>query len=250
MKILLLDIETQPDLVWTWGVYEQNAIEVSQHWQCLSFSARWFPHGKMITKGLCDYKGYKAGFSDQRLMKDVWDLLDEADIVVAHNGVNFDIKKLNARFIVHGMTPPSPFKVIDTKRAVKQVAAFSSNKLDWLSSQLDIGRKLAHEGFAMWQGCMNGDRKAWAKMKKYNAHDITLLGKLYEKLSPWIKQPNANMWAEGSICPNPACNSANIVRRGLFRSKTRLYIRFCCKDCGSWGKAVHSERKKAEITGI
>jgi RNase_H superfamily len=249
-KILILDIETQPDTVWVWGVYEQNAISVKEHWQCLSFSARWFPKGKWITKGLCDYEGYKAGGDDRKLLQEVWNLLDEADIIVAHNGVDFDIKKLNARFIVHGMPPPSPFKVVDTKRATKRVAAFSSNKLDWLSQQLEIGKKLEHEGWPMWRGCMNGDMKMWAKMKHYNKHDVGLLTELYARLSPWLNQPNANMWSDldgEPICVNPACKGKNLQRRGIARNKTRMYIRFQCKDCGAWGRAAHSEKKKAKI---
>jgi hypothetical protein len=154
---------------------------------------------------------------------------------------------MNARFIVHGMTPPSPFKVVDTKQEAKRVAAFSSNKLDWLCRQLEIGKKIDHEGWAMWEGCINGDPKCWAKMKKYNRHDIVLLKELYMLLSPWMRQPNANMWTENVVCPNPACGSKNLERRGLARNKTRMYQRFQCKECGTWARAVHSEAKKATV---
>lgn len=252
VKILLLDIETQPDLVWTWGVYEQNAIAVKEHWQLLSFSARWYPSGTWITTGLDDLPGYTPGMDDKKLLEQVHGLLDEADIVVSHNGVDFDLKKLNARFIYHGMKPPSPYKIIDTKREVKKVAAFSSNKLDWLSQQLEIGKKLEHEGWPMWRGCMNGDPRMWKKMKRYNKHDVKLLGELYAALAPWIKQPNAGMWAKDNevVCPNPACGSDKIQRRGLQRQKTRMYIRYVCTECGSWGRAPHAEKKRSGITPI
>lgn len=240
-KILFLDIETQPDLVWSWGVYESNALEVAEHWQMLSFSAEWY-EGKKITNGLDDYKGYKPGGDDKKLAEDLWGLLNEADIVVAHNGVSFDIKKINARFIAHDMTPPSPYKVVDTKREVKRVAAFSSNKLDWLSKQLDLGHKMKHEGWPLWRACMLGDRAAWKRMKKYNRHDIVLLKRLYKKLSPWISQPTAGAWIGDEVCPNPACGSENLTKQGLTRTKTRVYQQYKCKDCGSWGRAVKSER--------
>ena len=249
-KILLLDIETQPDLVYTWGVYEQNAISVKEHWQLLSFSAKWLG-GKHITRGLPDYKGYKPGGSDEKLLADLWDLLDEADIVVAHNGVDFDIKKINARFIALGFIPPSPYKVVDTKRAVKQVAAFSSNRLNWLCKQLDIGAKTEeHQDFQMWLDCMAGNKKAWAKMLKYNHHDVELLEELYKLVSPWIKQPNMGVWADGLVCPNPGCGGANLERRGLARNKTRVYQRFQCKSCGAWCRAVKSELEKASVVAV
>jgi predicted RNA-binding Zn-ribbon protein involved in translation (DUF1610 family) len=238
-------------LCWTWGVYDQNAIAVKEHWQLLSFSAEWIGTNRAITKALCDYKGYKPGCDDKALISELWFLLDEADIVVAHNGIDFDLKKINARFIVHGLRPPSPYKIIDTKRAVKQVAAFSSNKLDWLCQQLEIGKKIEHEGWAMWAGCMLGDAKKWQKMKKYNRHDITLLKQLYLKLAPWIRQPNMGMWSNEIVCVNPTCGSTAMERRGMSRSRTRVYQRYQCKQCGAWARSVYSEKgKHAKIVGI
>jgi hypothetical protein len=250
MKILFLDIETQPDLVWTWGVYEENAIAVKQHWQCLSFSAKW-RGGKHITKGLPDYAGYKPGGDDRKLMEDVWKLLDEADMVVAHNGAGFDIKKLNARFIAHGMTPPSPYALVDTKREVKNVAGFSSNKLDWLCQQLDLGRKLEKPGgWELWLKCMAGDKAAWKTMLEYNKHDVVLLEKLYELIAPWIRQPNAGLYTDEKMrCPNPMCGSMKLQRRGTARNRTRAYARFQCIACGAWCRSTTSETKRA-VVGI
>ncbi len=249
-KILFVDIETFPDRVWAWSVYDANAIAVDKHWQVASYSAKWLG-GKHITRGLCDCPGYAAGGDDYSLILELWKLLNEADIVVAHNGVDFDIKKMNARFIAHGMKPPSPYKVVDTKRAVKQVAAFSSNKLDWLCKQLEIGRKIEHEGFELWLKCMDGDEKAWATMKKYNHHDVELLEELYEALAPWIKQPNGASWSKSGICcVNPACMSKHIQWRGKAKNKTIQYDRFQCQKCGKWGRAVRKGERIAEVVGI
>ncbi len=243
-KILILDIETQPDLAWVWSVYDTDAISIHQHWQVLSFSAKWYGTTKFITKGRCHY----ACKDDKALLADAWKLLDEADIVVAHNGKNFDIRKLNARFIAHGMTPPSPYKVVDTKCEIKRVAAFSSNKLDWLCKQLEIGHKMEHEGFQLWLDCMAGDKKAWAKMLKYNQHDVELLEQLYEKVRPWIKQPNS---AFGTIkCIDPACGSLKMILRKIIRNSTRSYQMYQCADCGKWARATASERDAESIAKV
>src|SRR5512139_461679 len=250
-KILLVDIETQPDLVYTWGVYEQNAIAVKENWQMLSFSAEWLHSGKVTTKGLCDYKGYKPGGTDYDLAIDLWRLLDEADIVVAHNGADFDIKCIKARFIAHGLKPPAPYRVVDTKKELKKVSRFSSNKLDWICKQLDLGKKIEHEGWELWLKCMGGDRAAWARMKKYNRHDVVLLKKLYGVLAPWITQPNAGTYSDVPVCPNPNCGSDQLQLRGFARNKTRIYQRFQCRKCGTWGRAAHSERnKQADVVGL
>lgn len=247
-RILLIDIETSPNLVYSWGVYEENAIAVAQHWYVLSYAARWLNGGPVVCRGLDDFKGYKASSRDDRkLMKEVWKLLNEADIVVAHNGAEFDVKKLNARFLANGLPPPSPFRIVDTKREAKRNFGFSSNKLDWLCKQLDLGKKIEHEGFPMWLGCMNGDQKAWKKMKRYNRHDISLLQELYTLMSPWMRQPNGTLW--GMECVNPGCKSGDLEARGYMHTKTRVYQRYQCLSCGTWAKSVLSEKTpKATVT--
>jgi hypothetical protein len=242
-RVLLLDVETQPDLVWTWRVYEANAIDVKEHWQLLSFSAKWLDTRVHITKGLPNYPGYKPGGDDLALVKELHGLLDAADIVVAHNGVDFDLKKITARMMAHGLTPPSPYRIVDTKRTVKQVSAFSSNKLDWLGAQLELGRKLEHQGWAMWRGCMVGDPAAWKRMLRYNRHDVVLLERLYKLVAPWIKQPNGALYSGDERCVNPQCGSKDLqVFPRLYYANTRAYRRFQCRKCGKWARASVSER--------
>ena len=134
-------------------------------------------------------------------------------------------------------------KVVDTKRAIKQVAGFSSNKLDWLCKQLGLGAKIEHEGFPLWQACgEKNDPAAWRRMARYNKHDVKLLGELYETIAPWIRQPGTGVYVGDERCVNPACRSADIEWRGLSRQVTRTYRRFQCRRCGKWGRAVLAER--------
>lgn len=253
-RILALDLETFPNVAYVWGAYEQNAIEMKEDWYVLSYAAKWIGGGGgVVCRGLDDVGGQKKGMpnNDYRLMKEIHALMDEADIIVAHNGVDFDVKVANARFITHGFTPPSPYKVVDTKRAIKQVARFSSNKLDWLCRQLGLGRKLKHEGFPLWAGCAAGDEAAWRKMKRYNRHDVKLLESLYKLISPWIRQPNMALFMGNERCTSPTCGSSSIQARGVYRSKTRTYQRFVCVKCGTWSRAVMSEKSpKATVVSV
>lgn len=244
-RILLLDLETFPNVAYVWGAWEQNVIEFKEDWYVLSYAARWFGTRPIICRGLDDV-GQKPGApnNDRRLMKEIHALMDEADIIVAHNGVDFDVKVANARFITHGFTPPSPYKIVDTKRTVKQVARFSSNKLDWLCKQLGLGRKIEHEGFPLWKGCAAGDSAAWARMKRYNRHDVRLLGDLYKLMAPWIKQPNAALYSGDERCVNPACGSTDIhIFPHLYHAMTRAYRRIQCNKCGKWARTSIAERK-------
>jgi hypothetical protein len=246
-RILLIDFETFPNVAYVWGAYEQNVIEMREDWYILSAAAKWYGSRPIDCRGLDDFGQKKLGnfVAERRLLKWVHSLMDEADIVIAHNGIDFDVKVANTRFIVHGFTPPSPYKTVDTKRAVKQVARFSSNKLDWLCKQLGLGRKVEHEGFPLWKRCAVGDTAAWRKMKRYNRHDVGgLLEPLYKLIAPWIRQPNAALYSGDERCVNPTCRSTDLhVYPRLYHAMTRAYRRFQCNKCGKWSRAVVSERK-------
>jgi len=238
-RILLLDLETFPNVAYVWGKYDQNVIKFKQETCLATYAAKWLDEREVFAKALPDFPGYKSGsYDDSKLVADLWRLVNEADIIVAHNGDQFDIKVFQARFIFHKLGPPKPFKTIDTKKATKRVARFNSNKLDDLSSLLENEKKIKTD-FELWQNCIDGDPKAWAQMVKYNKKDILLLEKLYLRLRPWISNhPNFTVVNRG-YCAK--CGSKNITYRGFMITSTRRYRRFQCLDCGGWGRNVKCE---------
>jgi hypothetical protein len=171
--------------------------------------------------------------------------LEEADVVVAHNGVDFDMKVINSRFLFHGIKPPAPYKVVDTKREAKKVARFNSNKLDDLGGLLGEGKKIKTD-FDLWLGCINGDKASWNKMVKYNKQDVLLLEKVYMRLRPWMNShPNLALTNPKAKCGK--CGSAHIQWRGTAVTTTRSYARFQCQDCGGWGRATKATGKQQEL---
>lgn len=224
-------------LFYAWQAWEANALRIVQDTSLASFSAKWLG-GKQITKALCDYPGYKPGSrDDKKLLADLWTLLDEAEIVVAHNAIKFDVKKMNARFMANGMKPTSPYRVVDTLRAAKKVASFDRNNLNELSRIFGTGSKVKTGGADLWFDCLAGDEKAWKRMKRYNAQDVKLLEDLYLRLRPWISN-HPSVFAGEESCPK--CGSQNLQSRGTARSATRSYRRFQCNDCGGWAKGTKS----------
>ncbi len=233
-RIYLFDIESSPLKAYVWGMYEQNVIKVIQDWHMLSFSVKELG-GKQITRTLADYPNYKRDKSnDKELVRDMWKYFDDADILIAHNGDSFDIKKCYDRFSYWGMKPPSPFKRIDTLKIAKKHFKFTSNKLNDLGEHLGLGKKVRTGGFDLWEACMNGDMKAWRLMKKYNAQDVRLLEKIYEKFLPFMENhPAAKMKPKtDEECDN--CGEHYIVRRGFQWMGGKKYQRTQCQSCGHW----------------
>jgi hypothetical protein len=239
-KILLFDIETAPTLGYVWGLWDQNIglNQIHSNWYVLCWAAKWLGEKKVMTSSLPDHKLYKREpENDYEVMRALWKLLDEADIVIGQNGDAFDIKKSNARFIQHGMLPPKPYKTVDTLKVAKKYFKFESNKLDHLGEILGLGKKMSTGGFDLWREVMAGSPEAWKTMLKYNVQDVVLLEKVYLKMRPWmVNHPNTNLF-QGSVYNCPNCGSGHNHKRGTAVSSRTSYVqRYQCQDCGAWSQ--------------
>ncbi len=234
-RILLYDIETMANRSYVWGKYEQDVIAVDRHWFMLSFAWKWLGETTTHVLSLPDFKGYKPGSdNDAALVTELWKLFDEADVIIAHNGNDFDNKKATARFIKWGLVPPTPYKQVDTKLIAKRYFRFDSNKLDDLGDYFGIGRKINTGGFALWLGCDAGDKSSWAKMCRYNKQDVVLLEKVYLRMLPFVtNHPNMNLLLGTTHnCPN--CGGCKLQKRGVQHTRTSSCQRYQCIDCFAW----------------
>ena len=236
VKIFSFDIETMANTGYYFQLYKEgNIVQNIEHWYMISFAWKWLGEKETHVLALPDFKSYKKNKKDDKeLAYELWKKFDEADIVIAHNGQAFDVKKANALFLKHGFQPPSPYKVVDTKLVAKRYFRFDSNKLDDLADFLKIGRKLQTGGFQLWLDCENGIKKAWDKMKEYNKHDVVLLEKVYLRMVPFISaHPTLNRtFVQKPECRE--CQSRHMHSRGVEISKGYARNKFNCRDCGAW----------------
>lgn len=244
-RIAFFDIETAPSLGYFFDKWKENNIVATEcDWYIISFAVKWNGSKKVHTYALPDYPLYKKDKeNDRELVKDLHAIFSEADILVAHNGDKFDIKKANTRFLSHGMRPPKTYKSIDTLKIARQKFRFDSNRLDDLGKSLGVGRKLPNTGFHLWRACMRGDLKAWRIMRRYNARDVELLERVYLKLRPWAtNHPNLNLY-HGRPTKCPTCQSESIKSKGLAYAKAVVRRRYVCGPCGAqWtGEIVKPE---------
>lgn len=238
-KILYFDTENFPMLAHVWGLYEQNVINVVRPGYEMCFGAKWLDEKKVHCYALPDFPETYAldQRDDSALMKKLWEFLDEADIVIAHNGDKFDIKKVYARFIELGLPPPSPFISIDTLKIAKKYFKFDSNSLKSLAKAFGVQQKRETGGFDLWKNCDEGsleDRLKWyRKMKYYCAGDIITGEAVYLKMRPFhVTHPHTGISGELS-CPN--CGSKNVIKRGGRRlASGGVRKQMSCNDCGAW----------------
>jgi hypothetical protein ORF021 len=233
-KILIYDLEVTPTLGWTYGLYKTNVIKVEQNPSIMSISWRWY--GENITKheSLATIPRKRGTDANLALVKLIHSLFNEADVVVAHNANRFDNKVATASFLRYNLTPPSPYKTVDTLAVARSVARFNSNSLNSLGELFGLGSKTKITHGDLWYDCLTGGGKAWKQLKEYNNQDVDLLYAIYERLRPYIKNhPNlGDITQVDGVCPK--CGSSNLERRGFNMRRNGKVQRFQCKSCGGW----------------
>jgi len=252
-KVLIYDIETAPILAHVWKLWDNNVglNQIENDWHLLSWSAKWLdaPEDQVM---YMDQRKASNIEDDTSLLKAIWHLLDTADIVITQNGKKFDQKKLNARFVLNGMKPPSSYKHIDTRQIAYKQFGFTSNKLEYMTDKLcKKYKKLKHQkfpGFELWRECLAGNEEAWNEMETYNKHDVLALEELYKILTPWDDSVNFNLYHDGeeTLC---RCGSSAFMKNGFYYTSASKFQKYRCKDCGceTRGKTnlFSTEKKKS-----
>ncbi len=232
-KILIYDIETSPMIGYVWGHWQQN-ISLAQTIQnpiMLTWAAKWLYSNEVYSDRVTTEEALKV--DDKRICKSLWDIINEADIVVAHHGDKFDIPMMNSRFIINGLPPYSVTNSIDTKKVASGVFRFPSNKLDALAGYFGFGKKIKTD-FDLWKECLHGNKEAISEMETYNIQDVRVLEEVYLKLRPYIKShPNVGLYLESSVPVCPACGSESLkVMNKDYFTPTGRYTVYQC-ECGA-----------------
>jgi hypothetical protein len=244
-KILLFDIETAPLEVYVWHLWKNvvNPNMMIKDRSILSWSAKWLFEDRIMGQTVTPDEAFNR--TDQSVLSELWLLLNEADIVIAHNGNQFDVKIVNARFAINELNPPLPYRTIDTLRAAKRVFNVSSFTMDALNGYFGLNLKMEHEGMELWKKCVNHDAEALQTMLKYNKRDVVILEELYLKIRPWIKaHPNLGLYinTDEQLCTN--CGNENLSWAGHYFTPAGKYRSFRCDECGAIGRSRQSDLDK------
>lgn len=226
MKILLWDIETAP-------------LEA----RTFSLRTDFIPHGNIVKDwfiicGAWKWLGENAIYStrcadvgdDYKCVAALRRAVDEADVIVHHNGDKFDIKKLNARVICHGMRPFKRPAMVDTLKAARKEFAFTSNRLDYLGKHLLSEGKI--ETSNLWNRVMDREAGSIDEMLVYCRQDVLLLEKVYLKMRPFMSaHPNMTIAKDLDRDSCPRCGGS-LMRDGWRYTNNGRYQQYECGSCG------------------
>jgi DNA polymerase III epsilon subunit-like protein len=234
-KILILDIETAPlkAFVWQTQVWKANISNnmVLSEWFAISWAAKLLDEDTVMSDVLTSKEAKKE--DDKRIIFSLWTLINEADIVIAHNGIHFDVPNINTRFLLNGLPPTKPYKQIDTLQVARKQFGFTHNSLNALAKLFGVTEKI-DTNFDLWARCVDGDDSALKEMETYNIQDVKTLESVYLKLRPWIRShPNVGIYSTENqhICSN--CGSTDLSPNGFNYTQVGKYQVYKCNKCGA-----------------
>lgn len=226
-KVIYLDIETSliTARVFRTGKQNVNASQLISQGRILTVA-----YGTMYdlyTKGVKGVTGVsnhhfstfkQDPLDDTELLKKIWKVLDEADVMVAHNS-KFDRDWLMGRFAQMGWKMPRPFSVVCTYQSLYGLR-FDSKKLQELSKTL-IGTEKISTDFNLWMRCSLGERAAFEEMLTYNIGDIyDTLFKVYMRTCQYY--PDACIDLSNPKSPDIQCKVTGeaLIEDGLYHKRS------------------------------
>ncbi len=246
-SIWVYDVETSPNLVYTFGLWDQNIgiTQIVQSQDILSFAAHKIGTKKVETHAAWD--DYAA------MIERLHSIFDEADYLIGYNNISFDDKICRAAFVKAGLAPPAPHRSIDLMRVVKKNFKFPSHKLDYVCGALGLDTKVSTGGMELWTKCMAGDAAAQRKMLAYNKQDTKITADLFHRLRPYVDGMNValiNGSGDDEDAPTcTRCGSTEVIRKGTAHTNSVSYKRYLCNGCGGWLRGRKSMPHRTALVG-
>lgn len=232
-KILIFDIERMKGQAqiefWDLGDYKNRRIHADDvvEWP-RTICVAWNWYGDKRIEFASEWGDTAQGMLDR-----IWQAFDEADIVVGHNVVGFDIKKLNTEWRDAGMNPPSPYKVVDTLKEARKQFGDESKTLDALCQRLGLTGKTDRYDVETARAALDGDRKAQIELQSYNEGDILATLGLYDRIRGWM--PNHPHMGELDSTKDRCnqCGGSDLEINGTYLAVQIRYIQYRCLTCGA-----------------
>jgi len=181
-RVLIYDIETSYNIVKAFRAGYNLTInpgDIIKERKIICISYKWLDEDRTYTIA------WDKNQDDKFLLEQFIEVLNEADLIVAHNGDRYDIKFIKARAVKQGLKMRIKYPSFDTLKVAKSKFLFNSNKLDYLGEFFGLGKKIPTT-MALWDGViLDKCPKAMNKMIEYCERDVKLLEDIYKILMGW-----------------------------------------------------------------
>jgi hypothetical protein len=174
------------------------------------------------------------GDGREAMLREVWRVYDEADIVIGHNVDAFDTKLLKAEWWRMGLPAPRPFKSVDTLKVTRREFKSESNTLDSLVKRLNRDGKTDKYDVELARAALDGDVKAQKRLMRYNQGDIEASECLYDSLRGWMPtHPFIGTHGDEKRCNQCQSDDLTLDESARYRAVVLDYALYRCGNCGA-----------------
>ena len=246
-NVLLFDIETSKAVFRLYHTGKQyvrfDQLEKDNY--MIGWAAKWLFDDKVIS---CFVKPNEARERDEaRVVASLHKVMDKADVVIAHNGDEFDIKEVTTRFTKYGLQPVNRFTTVDTYKKAKQIYRLQSYSLRYLLEYFSLIPKMER---CDPDGAEDGNKEALLQEQEYCKRDVLGLEELYIKMRPYMKtHPRLSLWLDmyqpldnGDIrCPRCLETISEYNWNKQYRTPNGMV--YASTNCPTCGAVIRGERR-------
>ena len=209
-----------------------HADDVQEWPRTICAAWKWYDQPGTVFAAEWEVGGYD-GF-----MRAVWDVFNDADLIIGHNADRFDARHLMGGWAEMGLPAPSPYKVVDTLKIARGTFAYESNTLDALNKRLGIDAKTDKYDVQIARAAVNGDKEAQARIEDYNRGDIVASEALFDRLRPYAKGiPHLGMWTDDEMAC-PSCGHSMTATGRTVHANVQRYEHLHCPNCGAHARGT------------
>lgn len=204
--ILIWDIETSPNLVFSWGIGHKVSISFENIYRERAITCiAW----KILGKSRVYSLNWDQNHCDKEMIDTFIGHLNNCRYSVAHNGDRFDLRWLRGRAMFHRLGMWPEYTSVDTLKIFRKLAYLNSYRLDYLLQYFGFGRKIKVD-YDLWKRVFAGEAKALQEMIRYNRKDVVALEELYTFVRQYMS-PVDSLTKSCRTCPH--CASEKFQRK-------------------------------------
>jgi uncharacterized protein YprB with RNaseH-like and TPR domain len=230
---LFFDIETSPNIGLFWEAgYKKNIdyTNIIKERAIICICWKWEDDKEI------NFAHWDSKQDDKKLLQEFINIANQADELVGHNGIKFDLAWIRTRCLFHGIEMFPNYKTIDTLTISRSKFKFNSNRLNYIAGYLGIGQKIKTD-YNLWKDIvLHKDKKSLEKMIKYCQMDVKLLEDVYKKLSVHIEPKThfgVKFGQDKGSCAECGSDDLRVKMKRITATGVKK-IQYQCFTCGKY----------------
>lgn len=250
----VFDVETLPLKIegHLWAIHDQYIPHtmIKDSWKMLGWAGKVLGENKIYSDIMTPKEAIER--NSFNVVQSARAFMDKLDIVIWHNGNDFDAKILNSELAYHKLDPLH-YRSIDTLQLIRSTFKLPSYKLDYVNTYFGITRKIHNDGQVLWDKCLKGDKKSLKEMETYNQGDIVANEDLFWTIQPYVKGlPNFSTYKTEVTKKECNCGGTFAIdkKHPYWYTNLAKYERYVCGSCGSITRGRKTVLSKSSSTNL